>query len=247
MVLYNIFSSLRRCLDGRRQQFFLPSRRAFRLQAQWPILAGCVLLASAVLTSCSGLNLGGSPSPSPTGKAATPTPTTTALARLHWCDKPLMVFRDLAASGTPGVKAGNPTTITDWSVVEPRLGFTDYLPATLPTGSCLVSASGTVRDPILGSNFVIGYILPDHSPITLSQAPQRSQSAAFQCSPASDTGGTPPKTGTPKTAPVAADPTQFCSGVRGSTNIVFSSRGKTDTLQQFFKALQPDVDWIPAT
>jgi hypothetical protein len=241
MVVYKIFSSLRRCLDGRRQQFFLPSRRAFRLQAQWPILAGCVLLASAVLTSCSGLNLGGSASPSPTGKAVTPTSTTTALARLHWCDKPLMVFRDLAASGTPGVKAGNPTTITDWSVVEPRLGFTVYLPATLPTGSCLVSASGTVRDPILGSNFVIGYILPDHSSITLSQAPQRTQSTAFQCSLVPSTSGTK-ATPTPTTS---QGPTQFCSGARGSTNIVFSSSGKTAALQQFFNALQPGVDWVP--
>ncbi len=85
-----------------------------------------------------------------------------------------MVFRNLAASGTPGITSGPATTLTDWAQVKPLLGFTVYLPPTLPNGSCLVSASGTVHDPILGGNFVIGYILPDHSSLTLSQAPQRS-------------------------------------------------------------------------
>jgi hypothetical protein len=249
MVLYSAFPSIKKRHQGRKQNMrSLLSHFSFYLQTKykWLYLACCIILSGVFLASCSGLNFGGA-NPSSTGKVQKPTPTTMALSKLHWCDKPLMVFRDLAASGTPGTSSGNPTTVTDWTQVRLKLGFVIYLPATLPTGSCLVSASGTVRDPILGSNFVIGYVLPDHSPITLSQAPQRSQSAAFQCSPASDTGGTPPKTGTPKTAPVAADPTQFCSGVRGSTNIVFSSRGKTDTLQQFFNALQPDVDWIPAT
>ena len=242
MILFQMLSSLKRKRSGQRQQLFRSSRRSLRLPGQWPVLAGCILMASAVLTSCAGLNLGGSASPTATGKAVTPTSTTTALAQLHWCDKPLMVFRDLAASGTPGVTVGNPTTLTDWNQVKPKLGFTVYLPATLPSGSCLVSASGTVRDPILGSNFVIGYVLPDHSSITLSQAPQRTQSTAFQCSPVASTNGT--KGATP--TPVATQgPTQFCSGARGSTNIVFSSHGNTGALQQFFNALQPDVDWVP--
>ncbi len=245
MVLFKTSFSLKRYWGGQRQQMFLSSHRSFRLLAQWPVLAGCVLLASTLLASCSGLNLGGSPAPRATGKAATPTPGVTALARLHWCDKPLTVFRNLAASSTPGVSSGNPTTIRDWNQVKSQLGFTIYLPATLPTGSCLVSASGTVRDPILGSNFVIGYMLPDHSSITLSQAPQRTQNTVFQCSPAPSTSGT--KSVTPTTTPAASqEPTQFCSGTRGSTNIVFSSRDKTNALQQFFNTLQPDVDWVPA-
>ncbi len=244
MSIWQMFSSLKRYWGGQRQQFFLLNRRSFRLQARWPVLVGCVLLVSAVLTACAGLSLGGNPTPSATSKAPTPTSTATALARLHWCDKPLMVFRDLAASGTPGVNAGNPTTLTDWTQVKSRLGFTVYLPETLPTGSCLVSASGTVRDPILGSNFVIGYVLPDHSSVTFSQAPQRTQSTAFQCSPvAASTSGTKVATPTPT---AVQGPTQFCSGARSSTNIVFSSHGQTAALQQFFNALQPDVDWVPA-
>jgi len=240
MILFHMFFSLKRNRNGQRRHHFLSSRHTWRLS----MLMGCMLLAGAVLASCTGLNLGGSASPTATGKAATPTAATSALARLHWCDKPLMVFRDLAASGTPGVTVGNPTTLTDWNQVKPKLGFTVYLPATLPSGSCLVSASGTVRDPILGSNFVIGYVLPDHSSITLSQAPQRTQSTAFQCSPvAASTNGTKAKTPTPV---ATQGPTQFCSGARGSTNIVFSSHGKTAALQQFFNALQPDVDWVPA-
>jgi hypothetical protein len=228
---------------------FLLSHFSFCSQPKyrWVYMLCCIILSSVFLASCSGLNFGsGTADPGPTpGKAPTPTQATMALSKLRWCDKPLMVFRNLAASGTPGVSSGNPTTITDWTQVKAQLGFTVYLPATLPTGSCLVSASGTVRDPILGSNFVIGYVLPDHSSITLSQAPQRSQSTAFQCASA-DTGGTT-KAGTPTTPAAAQDPVQFCSGARGSTNIVFSSHGKTDALQQLFNALQPDVDWIPAT
>src|SRR6185437_999535 len=40
------------------------------------------------------------------------------------------------ASPTPN----GPRTISDWSQVKPNLGFTVYLPSTLPRGTCLVSA-----------------------------------------------------------------------------------------------------------
>jgi hypothetical protein len=198
--------------------------------------SGLIVLSLGVLfAACSGPSIGGSaatPTPKPT-----PTPATLNLTQVPWCGKPLMVFRNLAASGTPGITSGSATTMTDWTQIKPMLGFTIYLPTMLPNGSCLVSASGTVHDPILGGNFVIGYILPDHSSLTLSEAPQRSKSATLQCRPTANSGT--------KTTPTSQDSVQICSGAHGTTSIVFSSHDKTDALQQFFSALQPDVNWVP--
>ncbi|MBV8695322.1 MAG: hypothetical protein JO125_16595 [Chloroflexi bacterium] len=210
-------------------------------------LVSPVLLATVLLASCSGLNF-----------AASTTPTT-VLANLHWCGKPLLVFRDEGAStaervGTVHQTAipiadvsstiSNPRTITDWKQVEPNLGFTIYLPEALPIHTCLTSASGTIHDPILGGSFTIGYLLPDHSAISLAEAPLRSKNATFQCSPApisaNDANG--------ETLSGANKGVQslVCRGAHGSTNIVFAAKGSMDELQKFFDALQPGVDWIPS-
>lgn len=208
----------------------------------------CVLLASLAVTACS-LDGGSAARP-----AAAPTVTTT-LAHLHWCSgKPLMVFRDLGASATATVPAGTtvltpasgaPTTITDWSVVKARLGFTVYLPDSLPAGTCLMSASGTIHDPIFGSSFTIGFLLPDHDSMSFSEAPLRTQNPAFQCSVSTNTSGGATG-GMPGATPAAKIPMQLCTGAHKTTNIVFSARGKTSDLQTLFQNLQPDVDWIPA-
>ncbi len=230
-------------VQWRRWQICFFSGSTFARYAKCNQLSLVLLLAGSMLfTSCSFLGFGGVPKATPTPKP-TPMPTTLQLAQVPWCSKPVMVFRNLAASGTPGVASGPATTLTDWTQVKPLLGFTVYLPMTLPNGSCLVSASGTVRDPILGGNFVIGYVLPDHSSLTLSQAPQRAQSTTFQCNTTA-TGGAKTLTPTPAATPQA--PVQICSGIHGSTSIVFSASGNTDALQQFFNALQPDVSWVPA-
>ncbi len=246
MLLFHPFYSLTHHRETRwrrwRPCFF--SRSSFLRYAKynWLYLA-LLLIGSMLFTSCSFLGFTNGPVATPTPKP-TPTPATLQLAQMPWCGKPVMVFRNLAASGTPGVATGPATTLIDWAQVKPLLGFTVYLPTTLPNGSCLVSASGTVRDPILGGNFVIGYILPDHSSLTLSQAPQRAQSTTFQCNSAT----TPaPKAITPAPSATSQGLLQICSGARGSTNIVFSASGNTDTLQQFFNALQPDVNWVPAS
>ena len=219
------------------------------------------LLASLVFVSCSGLNFGGPPA------KVTPTVGSSqeALSQLHWCGKPLMIFRDEGApppssvtptatttTGTPTATAtatpstNHPVTITDWSQVKPNLGFVVYLPESLPQNSCLVSASGTIHDPIFGGSFTIGYLLPDHSSISLAEAPVRSQSHEFQCSPSSvatpHASGTP----TPPSGPAQAA-LQLCSGARDNTSIVFSAGGNTNSLQQFFDALQPNVNWVPAS
>src|SRR5713101_6539116 len=173
-------------------------RNRYRARLYLPIF---LLLASLVFVSCSGLNFGGTPA------KVTPTVGSSqeALSQLHWCGKPLMIFRDEGApppsSVTPTATAtatpstNHPVTITDWSQVKPNLGFVVYLPESLPQNSCLVSASGTIHDPIFGGSFTIGYLLPDHSSISLAEAPVRSQSHEFQCSPSSI--ATPHASGTP--------------------------------------------------
>ena len=249
-------------------------------------LATFLLLSNVFLAACSNpFSFGGSQS-SPT---TTATPSELALAQLHWCGKPSMLFRDegavtptATASAIPGVTStptstttvapgttvtatagstetptatvapGAPRTITDWSEIEAGLGFTVYLPATLPGGTCLVNAQATIHDPIIEGSFTIGYLLPDHSALSLSEATLISQNTAFQCNPSN--GATPqanntPKAGTPVVSPSATQevPLQLCSGAKDTTNVVMSARGSSDRLQQFFHNLQPNVSWIPAS
>lgn len=157
-----------------------------------------------------------------------------------------------AATGTPTPAttpvAGTARTITDWTQVEPKLGFSVYLPTTLPGGTCLTSASGTINDPIFGGSFTIGYVLPDRSSISLSEAPLRSQSTTFQCSMSSSTSGAAKSTPTAMTGKTQTTqaPVMVCTGARDTTSIVFAARGTTDTLEKFFQALQTSVNWIPA-
>ncbi|HLG76953.1 MAG TPA: hypothetical protein VKX46_11105, partial [Ktedonobacteraceae bacterium] len=140
---------------------------------------------------------------------------------------------------------GTPVALTNWSVVKANLGFTIFLPATLPGDTCLLSAASTLRHALIGSNFIITYLLANHDSITFSQAAQRTAGAAFQCNPAQGL-NTTSKQVTPTPGP-AGDPVQLCSGTRDGTNIVFSARGKTSVLQQLFQSLQPNTDWIPTT
>lgn len=264
-------------------------RRVWRLQGahmgfsyeRVRVWLGCFSLyfiATLLLTACSGLNFGGGNGSGGATSTAAPS-SVVALAQLHWCGKPLQIFRDEGATtatstgtpsatpttavATPSATVGTtptassvatpisdtptPTTITDWSQVQPQLGFTVYLPASLPRDTCLTSASGTIHDPIFGGSFSIGYLLPDHSAVTLSEAPARSQNSPFQCSTAATgaTGGTA-KTGTPTpVAGASTTPLQVCTGTRDTTNIVFSARGTQTKLEQFFNALQPNVVWVP--
>ena len=176
---------------------------------------------------------------SPTATATTgASPTATATA---------------TASSSPTSGAGTPTTITDWNVVKTNLGFTVFLPANLPRAACLVSAQATIHDPTFGGSFLIGYLLPDHTSITISEAPLTSQNTTFQCSvsnssTAQKSSPSATATGTPQ---VPASPTpvplQLCSGAKNTTNIVLSARRSVEYLQQTFNTLQPNVSWIPAS
>lgn len=236
------------------------------------LLATFLLLSNLILAACT-TSFGGSSGSS----TATATPSELAIAQLRWCGKPSMQFRDegavtptATASSTPGltvtattpvgstptatvtVAPGTPRTITDWSEVEAGLGFGVYLPSKLPRGTCLVNAQATVHDPIIGGSFTIGYLLPDHSALSLSEAPLISQNTAFQCNLSN--GVTPQANNTPKAGTLVASPSAtqgvpllLCSGAKSTTNVVMSARGSSDHLQQIFNNLQPNISWIPAS
>lgn len=257
----------------------------------WLCLAVVLLLTNILLVSCTGL-FGGS-----SGPAATATPSALEIAKLQWCMKPSMLFRDEEAitptptttatttpvatatptatitpgatttpgttvtatataiagsTPTPTVVPGTPRTITDWSEVEANLGFTVYLPSKLPKGTCLVNAQATIHDPIIGGSFTIAYLLPDHSALSLAEAPLASQNTIFQCDPSHGPtfqANATPKAGTPAPTPSATQgaPLLLCSGAKDTTNIVMSARGSTAYLQQLFNNLQPNLAWIPTS
>jgi hypothetical protein len=249
-----------------------------RRKRGWLFVLATLILSGSMITACSGLFSSSQP-------AATATATGTALTQLHWCGKPLMLFRDEGAPSSPSASttattaagtatatttatvtatatatsqvtatATGPRTLTDWAEVEPLLGFTVYLPPRLPNRTCLVSALGTVHDPIFGGNFSISYLLPDGNSISLSEAPLRTQKPLFQCTSSllTATAGTKsaPATGTatPRSRVTAtATPNQICSGVHGTTSIVFSAPGDQQALQKFFNSLQPNVAWVPVS
>lgn len=256
-LLHTFWSALLRYNgEGRfkRWMHYLYSKKRYRSGLLW-----VALLVSFVLVACSDSSSstpGGTNNGSSSAPKATPAPV--ALSSLHWCGKPSMVFRDQADANAAkastqtqlGPANGTPTAINDWNTVKANLGFTIFLPKTLPAGSCLLNVSSSLRDPIFGSNFTITYVLPDQNSVSFSQAPSRSQNTNFQCNisdaPAADGSGTTKK-GTPGATPTpTTNPVQLCNGVREKTNIVFSARGATPTLEQFFQGLQPDVDWMPA-
>jgi hypothetical protein len=249
---------------------FLKQCGAFGEHGRQGKIYGCLglLLVSILFVSCSNplASGGGSPALTPGSTSA----QDVTLSQLKWCGEPFIVFRDEHAqnaqgtatpasgtatttatsnSGTPST--GTPTTLTNWSQIGPNLGFTLYLPTSLPSGSCLVSASGTLHDPVFGGNgsFTIGYLLPNHSPLSLSEVPKGANSLSFQCSPSTTTGQVGSSTSMP--SPVATadkqSPYQICTGVKSSTNVVFSAQGTTASLEKFYNSLQPNVNWLPAS
>lgn len=273
-IFWRFCNPSRVCVGLLRSFFMLVSQSSIlvlRWRYIWLCLSTCLLLSSFILASCSSGNVeGGTVVPTPK-----PTIQQVALSKLHWCNKPFIVFRDehapvtltpggtstvtttatagataTATAGSTPTAVSSPTTLTEWSQIKPNLGFTVFLPAVLPSQTCLVSASGTLNDPIFGGNFIIGYLLADNSPLSLSEAPVRTNSRAFQCTSskggASQTAQTPRTTSSPTAGPTQA-PVLLCTGVKDNTSIVFSRSGSEQSLRQFFDALQPDVAWVPGS
>jgi hypothetical protein len=182
-----------------------------------------------------------------------------SLKQIAWCNKQVaMVFMDdraPAAKSTSlernnadrlGPATGTPVALKDWNTLKAHLGFSVFLPAELPAGSCLLSASGSVRNAVSGSNFTLTYLLSDQTSLTLTQVPQSDKEMPLQCSamPGITASGSVTSVqgkGTP-TAGV-----QLCTGTRGKTNITFSVNWNEQKLRQFFEDLQPDENWMPHT
>lgn len=210
-------------------------------------LALSIFLLSMAVSACNGPSSSAAP-------GSTPSPV--ALSQIKWCGKPLMIFRDEGATTTTPQSntiattvAGTPKTISDWSVIQANLGFTLYLPATLDSGTCLLNVQATIHDQLFGSSFVISYLLPNHTSLSVSEAPLLSQGASFQCHVTSTATPTPGENnGTPSAnATTQALPTQLCSGAKKTTYLAISGSGSVAQLQQTFDHLQANVNWIPAS
>ncbi len=206
---------------------------------------GIILIMSVSLVGCSGL--WGSKTTEVNSSAQS-----VLLSELHWCNKSSnATFMDDAATAQNGgnlqlgLATGTPKAIS-WSMFKANLGFSIFLPAMLPNGSCLLKPFGWVRNGSSHNSFIITYLLPDQSSLTIAQTLQTASKTAFQCfvspDPSNMKGTTPVVTPEKKQAPV-----QLCSGVRDSTNITFSARWAPKQMLQFFNSLQPDVNWTPVS
>jgi hypothetical protein len=160
-----------------------------------------------------------------------------ALAQIPWCDQPAVSFQD-------GGKVSNPA-VADWSAVKGQLGFTPYLPPTMPKGTCLALAGGSIHDPVFGGRFLITYYLPSTGPLSFSEAPKNSGaegklSDKVQCSQAAQS-ATPPAT--PTATP--AQPLTICLGTISGTSVSVASALSGSELERIFGKLQPNQDWVP--
>jgi len=144
------------------------------------------------------------------------------LTQLPWCDSPLISFQDDSTSAQ--------TITSGWSSVKSQLGFTPYLPPTLPKGSCLDLAGGSIHDPIFGARLSITYTLPNNIALSFSEAPRRGElSSNVQCAASSQVSGT-----------------TLCIGSLQNTTVTIASNQSQSNVQTLFNQLKPNVDWLPA-
>jgi hypothetical protein len=162
-----------------------------------------------------------------------------SLNSLPWCDQPLISFQD---DSQPSQQP-----LTQWSAVKGELGFTPYLPETLPSGSCLDLVGGSIHDPIFGAHLSITWVLPKTGPISFSEAPKRGAvSATPQCAQSSQI---PQGTQTAQSTqtPQASEATTICIGALGDASVTIASHLSASALQQYFGKLKSNVDWEPAS
>lgn len=173
-------------------------------------------LAAALLTlSLAGCSLN-------PGAGSSATASEQSLNALPWCDQPLISFQD---DSQPSQQA-----LTRWDDVKGQLGFTPYLPVSLPNGSCLDLVGGSVHDPIFGAHLSITWVLPKTGPISFSEAPKRNtDSSAPQCAQSQQ----------------GSDATTICIGTMGDASVTIASHLSASALQAYFPKLQSNVDWQP--
>lgn len=174
--------------------------------------------------------------------SAGPAPDTgLTLTHVPWCDQPSINFQDDGKLTRP--------MVSDWQSVKGQLGFTPYLPASLPKGTCLALAGGSIHDPVFGGRFLITYYLPTTGPLSFSEAPKSTSGSnalpdKVQCSQAAQS-ATPNSTGSGTPTPTPVPPLTVCLGTISSTNVSVASAQAPKDLQTMFNALQPNVDWVP--
>lgn len=193
--------------------------------------ARVIIMGLAVLTlSLAGCSLG-------LGSNSVAKSSDQSLNTLPWCDQPLISFQD---DSQPSQQP-----LTQWSAVKGELGFTPYLPATLPSGSCLDLVGGSIHDPIFGAHLSITWVLPATGPISFSEAPKRGAvSATPQCAQSSQI---PQGTQTAQSTqtPQASAETTICISALGDASVTIASHLPASALQAYFGKLQPNVDWAP--
>lgn len=146
------------------------------------------------------------------------------LTALSWCDRPLITFQDDSTT--------SPTLLTSWSAVKDDLGFTTYLPESMPQGTCLALAGGSIHNPIYGGGqFSITYVLPTIGPVSFSEAPLRQgMTTKTQCiASAQDSKST------------------ICVGGIANTSITIVSRQSAKDIQSIFDTLKANVAWVPGS
>jgi hypothetical protein len=198
---------------------------ARRLVRAWAPRAGATLALGIALAL--GACASGTSAPLP--------PNTLRLTDIPWCDTPAISFQDDAKLSH--------TIVTDWTAVKDQLDFTPYLPPSMPKGSCLALAGGTIHDPIFGGLFRITYYVPTSGPISFSEAPKhagQSGNTAAQCTAAAPT-ATP--AATPATTPTPA--LTVCLGTINNTSITVAAAQSMADMQKLFSSLQPTTDWVP--
>jgi hypothetical protein len=173
---------------------------------------GLALVAALALTGCSLGSIAGGDGSDGVGLSALP-----------WCAQPQLSFVDSSSSSQQ--------TLTNWDQVKGRLGFTPYLPPTLPKGACLDLVGATIHDPIFGGRLSVTWILPSGDPISFSEAPRRG-----------NTGGSPQCAQSAK----GTDATIVCIGAVGDTSVTIASHLTQSQITDYFKQLQPASDWEPA-
>jgi hypothetical protein len=150
------------------------------------------------------------------------TPNELQLGQVPWCDRPLISFQDDSTT--------TQKIITNWGDVKDELGFTPYLPPSMPKGTCLALAGGSIHNPIYGGQLSITYVLPNSGPLSFSQAPKRPNlPTTTQCIQSTQD-----------------SKTTICAGVIGNTSITIASRQSSAELQALFGKLQPNENWVPA-
>lgn len=147
-----------------------------------------------------------------------------ALNALPWCGQSQISFVDSSSSSQQA--------ITQWSQVKGQLGFTPYLPSSLPKGTCLDLVGGAIHDPIFGGHLSVTWVLPGGAPISFSEAPKRGNTATTpQCAASAQT----------------SDATTVCIGAVGDTSVTVASHLSESQIKAYFSQLQPATDWAPAT